>query len=78
MAAESVMPIEQEEVTEPDYNPTDPALQKWACKEDSLFISSWKMALGFWRSAVQRSGSCQDVRFFQSHLNLILFCEAEI
>jgi putative transposase len=43
MVAESVMLIEREEVTGPDYYPTDPDLQKWAHEEGSLFIGDQKV-----------------------------------
>jgi len=41
--AESVMLIEREEATGPDYYPTDPDLQKWAHEEGSLFIGDQKV-----------------------------------
>ena len=43
MVAESVMLIEREEVTGPDYYPTDPDLQKWAHEEGSLFVGDQKV-----------------------------------
>lgn len=43
MVAESVMLIEREEVTGPDYYPTDPDLQKWAHEEGSLYLGDQKV-----------------------------------
>jgi putative transposase len=43
MVAESVMLIEREEIAGPDYYPSDPALQKWAHKEGSIFIGDQKV-----------------------------------
>ncbi|MDF0651145.1 MAG: IS256 family transposase [Nitrospira sp.] len=43
MVAESVMLIEREEVTGPDYYPTDPALQKWAHEDGSIFMGDQKV-----------------------------------
>ena len=43
MVAESVMLMEREEVSGPDYYPTDPAFKKWAHEEGSLFIGDQKV-----------------------------------
>ena len=43
MVAARVMRIEREEVTGPDSYPTDPALQKWAHEEGSLFVGDPKV-----------------------------------
>ena len=43
MVAESVMLIEREEMAGPDYYPTDPALQKWAHEEGSMFVGGQKV-----------------------------------
>ena len=43
MVAESVMLIEREEVAGPDYYPTDPAFQKWAHEEGSLYLGDQKI-----------------------------------
>jgi hypothetical protein len=43
MVAESVMLIEREEIAGPDYYPSDPALQKWAHEDGSIFIGDQKV-----------------------------------
>ena len=43
MVAESVMLIEREEITGPDYYPTDPDLQKWAHEGGSIFMGDQKV-----------------------------------
>ena len=43
LVAESVMLIEREEIAGPDYYPSDPALQKWAHEEGSIFIGDQKV-----------------------------------
>ena len=43
MVAESVMLMEREEVAGPDYYPTDPAFQKWAHEEGSLYLGDQKV-----------------------------------
>ena len=43
MVAESVVLIEREEVTGPDYYPADPNLQKWVHEEGLLFIGDQKV-----------------------------------
>jgi hypothetical protein len=43
MGAESVMLIEREEIAGPDYYPSDPALQKWAHEDGSIFIGDQKV-----------------------------------
>ena len=43
MVAESVMLIEREEVTGPDYYPTDPDLKKWAHEGGSIFMGDQKV-----------------------------------
>lgn len=43
MVAESVMVMEREEVAGPDYYPTDPAFQKWAHEQGSLYLGDQKV-----------------------------------
>lgn len=43
MVAESVMLMEREEVAGPDYYPTDPALQKWAHEQGSIYLGDQKV-----------------------------------
>jgi len=43
MVAESIMLIEREELTGPDYYPTNPSLQKWAHEKGSIFIGDQKL-----------------------------------
>ena len=43
MVAESVMLMEREETAGPDYHPTDPALQKWAHEDGSIFLGDQKV-----------------------------------
>jgi hypothetical protein len=43
MVAESVTLMEREEVAGPDYYPTDPAFQKWANEEGSLYLGDQKI-----------------------------------
>ena len=45
MVAESIMLIEREELAGPDYDPTDPDLQKWAHEAGSIFIGDQKVKL---------------------------------
>lgn len=41
--AESIMLMEREELTGPDYAPTDPQLQKWAHENSSVYINDQKI-----------------------------------
>lgn len=43
IVAESVMLIEREEVAGPDYYPTDPAFQKWAHEQGSIYLGDQKV-----------------------------------
>lgn len=43
MLAEAILYMEREEVTGPDYHPTDPALKKWASQQGSVFIGGHKV-----------------------------------
>jgi putative transposase len=43
MVAESVMLMEREEVTGPDYYPTDPDLKKWAHEQGSIYLGDQKV-----------------------------------
>lgn len=43
MVAESVMLMEREEVAGPDYYPTDPAFQKWAHEQGSIYLGDQKV-----------------------------------
>lgn len=43
MVAESVMLMEWEEVAGPDYDPTDPAFQKWAHEQGSISLGDQKV-----------------------------------
>lgn len=45
MLAESIMLIEREELTGPDYYPTDPRLQKWAHQKSSVYVGDQKIKL---------------------------------
>jgi putative transposase len=43
MIAESIMLIEREELAGPDYQPTNPDLQKWAFEDGSIFVGDQKV-----------------------------------
>ena len=43
MLAETILYMEREEVTGPDYHPTDPLLKKWASQQGSVFIGGHKV-----------------------------------
>jgi hypothetical protein len=43
MVVERVMLIEREEIAGPDYDPSDPARQKWAHEKGSIFIGDQKV-----------------------------------
>jgi len=43
MVGESIMLMEREEIAGPDYHPTDPALQKWAHEDGSIFLGDQKV-----------------------------------
>lgn len=43
MVAESVMLMEREEVAGPDYYPIDPAFQKWAHEQGSIYLGDQKV-----------------------------------
>lgn len=43
MMGESIMLMEREEIAGPDYHPTDPALQKWAHEDGSIFLGDQKV-----------------------------------
>lgn len=43
MVGESIMLIEREELAGSDYHPTDPALQKWAHEDGSIFLGDQKV-----------------------------------
>jgi putative transposase len=43
LVAESVMLIEREKIAGSDYYPSDPALQKWAHEEGSIFIGNQRV-----------------------------------
>ena len=43
MLAESIMLIEREELTGPDYYPNDPNLQKWAHEASSVYLADQKI-----------------------------------
>lgn len=43
MLAESIMLMEREELAGPDYQPTNPKLQKWAHEEGSIYIADQKI-----------------------------------
>ena len=43
MVAESVMLMEREEIAGPDYSPTDPAFQKWAHEQGSIYLGDQKV-----------------------------------
>lgn len=45
MLAESIMLIEREELTGPDYYPTNPNVQKWAHEKGSVYIGDQKIKL---------------------------------
>lgn len=43
VVAERVMLMEREEVAGPDYDPTDPAFQKWAHEQGSIYLGDQKV-----------------------------------
>lgn len=43
MLAETMLYMEREEMTGPDYYPTDPSLKKWASQQGSVFIGGHKV-----------------------------------
>lgn len=45
MLAETILYMEREEMTGPDYYPTDPSIQKWASQQGSVFIGGQKVKL---------------------------------
>lgn len=45
LVAESIMLIEREEVTGPDYYPTDPDLKKWAHEQGSIYLGDQKVTV---------------------------------
>ena len=45
MLAETILYMEREEMTGPDYYPTDPSIQKWASQQGSVFIGGQKIKL---------------------------------
>ena len=56
MLAETIFYLEREELTGPDYAPTDPALQKWASQGGSVFIGDQKVKLQVPRVRHRRDG----------------------
>lgn len=45
MVAESIMLMEREELSGPDYQPINPRLQKWAHEEGSIYIADQKVKI---------------------------------
>lgn len=45
LVAESVLLMEREEVTGPDYHPTDPDLKKWAHEAGSIYLGDQKVSV---------------------------------
>jgi putative transposase len=45
LVAESIMLMEREEVTGPDYYPTDPDLKKWAHEQGSIYLGDQKVTV---------------------------------
>ena len=45
MFAETIMDIEREEKSGPDYYPSDPSLKKWASQKGSVYIGDQKVVV---------------------------------
>ncbi|MBI3358279.1 MAG: hypothetical protein HY037_01620 [Nitrospirae bacterium] len=43
MFAETIMSMDREEMTAPEYAPTDPALKKWASQRGSVYLGDQKV-----------------------------------